>query len=354
MSRRSPRRPRLLLLSMYPLDRGAWGATVRIAHMRDELAEMAELDVIDGYRGARSLALLRYALSGRLRGLAGIYVESSSFLPSPVDIAFLGLARALGIGVLTYIRDAQSLFAEYYPGGSLKRWISRSLFRPAFGVLMSVSGRVAFPSTGLAAALGRGETPLLIPPGAPPPVHVERLPDAKQLLFVGGMRYPVHGLDILVEAIETVRADGLPVELTCVSRPGEEPPEPHPAWLHVARGSGGDIHRLLPDVIASVTPRRRSPYNDLGVPIKVMEYLSYGRPLLVTDCTETARIVEDSGAGYVVPDTAEGLADGIRRLFASSGEELDALSAATAVAAERNSWHARARQVLDLLTNPQD
>src|SRR5205807_2560270 len=49
--------PRLLLISMYPLDRGLWGPTVRITHLRDELARMVRLDVIDGYRGARRLAV---------------------------------------------------------------------------------------------------------------------------------------------------------------------------------------------------------------------------------------------------------------------------------------------------------
>lgn len=340
-------RSRLLLVSMYPLDRGRWGATARIASMRDELAKLAELDLVAGYRGSRSGGLVRYAFSGKLRGLDGIYVESSSFLPSPLDIAFLGLARALGVPVLTYLRDAQPLFAEYYRG-SPKRWLSRLLFRPTFRFLMAFSNVVAVPSHGLAEAFGRPDA-LLLPPGAPPPVDVPRSPDARQLLFVGAMRYPVHGLDILVGAIERVRGDGIPVELTCVSRPGEEPPEPRPAWMHVRRGSGDEIHALLPEVIASVTPRRRSPYNDLGVPVKVMEYLSYGRPLLVTDCTETARIVHDAGAGLVVDDSTDALADGIRQIFSAPPAELDAWSEAAREAATRESWRSRAQRVVELL-----
>ena len=343
------RRPRVLLLSMYALDQGLWGATVRITHMRDALERLCDLEVIADFRGRRSLAEARYAVSGRLHGLAGIYVESSSFLPSPMDVAFLALARSLGIPVLTYLRDAQPLFPEYYRAGSPKRWISRALFRPAFGVLIAASSQVAFPSAGLARAFGRDDRSLLIPPGAPPPVEVDRLSDANQLLFVGGMRYPVHGLDILSEAVERARSLGLPVELTCVSRPGEEPPAPHPGWLHVARASGAGIHALLPQVVASVTPRRRSPYNDLGVPIKVMEYLSYGRPLLVTDCTETAHIVEASGAGLVVPDTVEGLVNGIERLFTLPPAELDTFGQAARHAAQAASWDARARTVLDVL-----
>lgn len=345
----SVRRPRLLLLSMYPLDRGVWGATARISHMRDELRTMVELDVVAGWRLPRAAALLRYAASRRLHHLAGIYVESSTTLPGPADIAFLSLARSLGVPVLTYLRDAQPLFSEYYPGGSAKRWLSRALFRPSFAALRAVSDRVAYPSIGLAAAFGDGDDPLLIPPGAPEPVVVPRAADADQLLFVGGMRFPVHGLDLLFGAIERVRRDGIPIGLTCVSRPGEEPPPPYPDWFRLERGSGSAIHRLLPEVFATVQPRHRSPYNDLGVPVKVMEYLSYGRPLIVTDCTETARIVRDAGAGVVVRDTAEDLARGIRELATAPSATLDTYSEAAGQAAVTHSWHARAQHVVETL-----
>lgn len=336
---------------MYALGRGIWGATARITHMRDELRRLVDLDVVAAHRTPRALALARYAFSGRLRGLDGIYVEPTTGLPGPVDIAFLGLARSLGVPTLTYFRDAQPLFAEYYPGGSAKRWLSRALFRPAFTALAAVSSRIAYPSLGLAEAFGvaADHEPLLIPPGSPPPVRVPRDPDAREFLFVGGMRFPVHGYDILVEAIERVRAGGTDVGLVCVSRPGEEPPRPHPSWLRVERGSGAEIHRLLPEVIATVQPRHRSPYNDLGVPIKIMEYLSYGRPILTTDARETARIVKGADAGIVVSDSAAGLADGIRRLVSAPPEQLDAWSDAACLAAERHSWHARAAHVVEVL-----
>ncbi len=334
---------------MYPLDRGRWGATARITHMRDELSKLVELDVVAGWRLPRAGALLRYAASRRLSGLSGVYVESATTLPGPVDIAFLGLARSLGVPVLTYLRDAQPLFPEYSPGGSPKRWLSRALFRPAFAALSLASGRVAYPSTGLAAAFGDSDDPLLIPPGAPPPVVVPRSPDADRLLFVGGMRYPVHGLDILFGAIERVRGEGISIGLTCVSRPGEEPPPPYPAWFRLERGSGSDIHRLLPDVLATVQPRHCSPYNELAVPIKVMEYLSYGRPLLVTDCLEQTKIVRGAGAGVVVADTTEGLAGGIRELATAAPERLDRYAEAALRAAVEHSWHARAQRVVEIL-----
>jgi glycosyltransferase involved in cell wall biosynthesis len=163
------------------------------------------------------------------------------------------------------------------------------------------------------------------------------------------MRHAVHGFDLLTGAVERVRSEGHELGVICVSRPGEEPPEPLPAWLRVERGAAAEIHALLPDVLATVQPRRRSPYNDLAVPIKVMEYLSYGRPLIVTDCVEQARIVREADAGIVVADDADALADGIRRVVTAHSAEIDRWSANARAAADSASWAHRAQRILELL-----
>ncbi|MEJ7803618.1 MAG: glycosyltransferase [Candidatus Limnocylindria bacterium] len=335
---------------MYPLDQGLWGATARITHLRSALSELAELEVIAGHRAERRAPLVRFAWSGRLRGLDGIYVENSSTLPSETDIAFLALARALGIPVLTYVRDAQYLFDEYYVATTLKRRAAKVLFLPAIRLLRRVSSRTAYPSRGLAAAVHDPlPEPLLLPPGSPAPVSVPRNGDAGTLLFVGGMRHAAHGLNLLIGSVERVRAAGYQLRVIVVSRPGEEPPEPRPEWMRVVHASGAGIHALLPEVIATIQPRLRSPYNDLAVPIKVMEYLSYGRPLVVTDCLEQARVVREADAGIVVQDTVDEMAAGLERLLRADVAALDRWSMNAVVAAERSSWTQRATQVVALL-----
>ncbi|HEU4863648.1 MAG TPA: glycosyltransferase [Candidatus Limnocylindria bacterium] len=335
---------------MYPLDQGMWGPTVRISHLRDELAARVDLDVVAGYRGARRLALASYAVSGRLRGLDGIYVESSTFLPAEADLAFLGLARALGIGVLTYIRDAYQLFADYGGAATLRQRASRAAFRPMVRGLRAVSSRLAFPTRGLAdAVVGPDADALLLPPGAPTPVDVPRHDDADRLLFVGDARLPGQGADRLMAAVARARQDGVKVELEVISRPGQQPPAPHPEWLHVRHAEGEEIHALLPAVLATAIPRPRGAYNDLALPIKLFDYLSYGRPLLVTDCLEQARVVREADAGIVSADSPEALAAAIGRLASASAAELDGWSANAHAAARAASWSARAATIRDLL-----
>ena len=332
---------------MYPLDQGSWGPTVRISHLRDELARLVDLDVVAGYRGARRAALAGYAFGGRLRGLDGIYVETSTFLPSEADIAFLGLARALGIPVLTYIRDAYQLFEDYYRPDTFRRWIGARAFLPAVRALSAASTHLAFPSLGLARAVVRdASSAILLPPGSPAPVEVARNPTARSLLFVGAGRLPAQGGDRLIAAVGRAREHGANVELIVVSRPGEEPPEPHPEWMRVQRAEGMAITPLLPDVLATVIPRPRNAYNDLALPIKLFDYLAYGRPLLVTDCEEQARVVNDASAGIVTPDDVPAMADAIGRLASASADELDRWSSNAQAAARDASWSARAATIV--------
>jgi hypothetical protein len=338
---------------MYPLDAGMWGPTVRISHLRDELARLVDLDVVAGYRGARRLALARYAASGRLRGLDGIYVESSSFLPAEVDLAFLGLARALGVRVLTYVRDAYQLFPDEYPRTSVRRWIGARAFGPALTALGAVSTAMAFPTRRLACAVlgAAGDAAILLPPGSPALVAVPRAETANRLLYVGDARLPAHGAERLIDAVRRARRRGTAIELLIVCRPGQEPPGPHPPWVRLARAEGRQINALLPGVLAAVIPRPRSAYNDLALPVKLFDYLSYGRPLLVTDCAEQAAVVREAHAGVIVGDDPEQLAEGVRRIASAPGDELDRWSYAAHAAASVASWRSRAERVVEWLRN---
>jgi glycosyltransferase involved in cell wall biosynthesis len=343
----------LLLLSMYPLDGELRGPPVRVTQIRDALARRVALDVVSGSRLRRAAALTGYLARGRLRGLNGVYVETSTAIVGPVDLAFLGLARARGIRVLSYLRDAYQLFPEYYPLDSAKRRLARALFPSSVRALDRVSDALAFPSRGLARAVLRdadlAELAPLLPPGArladAPPVD----PSARSLLYVGSLAHQPQGGQLLMDAVRLARERGSELELICVTPLADELPRPRADWLRLVRADGPRIDALLPGVLATVTPRRRSTYNDLAVPIKLLEYLGYGRPLIVTDATETAAIVREAGCGLVVPDSVEGLADGIATVAGASPDQITQWGNAARRAAIANSWDERARRILELL-----
>ncbi len=276
-------------------------------------------------------------------------MESSTALPGPVDVAFLALARLLRVPVVTYVRDAYQLFPEYYPVHGPRSWASRAAFRPAMRLLGAVSSRLAFPSRGLAAVLSSDPTPLLLPPGARLGHHADPLGDARSILYVGSLRQAVQGSDILLDGIYLVREQGREIDLVCVVRAGEEPEWDVPPWVEIVRAEGAAIDRLLPRVLLSIIPRRITPYNDLAVPIKLMEYLGYGRPLVVTATEETGRIVREAAAGIVVPDNAEGIARGILTVLDADVAEREAWGRSARAAARANGWDTRATMILGAL-----
>jgi len=335
---------------MYPLDHGLWGPTVRITHLRDALSRRVQLDVLAGYRGARRVALVRYGLSGRLRGLAGVYVESSTALPSETDVAFLALARTLGIPVLTYFRDAYQLFPEYYRADTPRRWLSARAFGPAMHTLAAVSSRVAVPSIALGHALfGNRRQVVTLPPGSPPPAGIGMRDDADQLLFVGNARGDSAGGRQLTEAVRLAREAGSSAGLTLVCRVGEEPDGELPGWARVVRAQGSELHTLLPEVVATIIPRPKNRYNDLALPVKLFDYLSFGRPLIVTNCDETARVVREARCGLIVGDDPVVMAEGIRELGDLPFSARLELGEAASQAAIDNTWEERAGRVLTTL-----
>lgn len=335
---------------MYPLDDRSRGPTVRIGHLAEALAGLVDVDLVDGDRGPRRLALARYVARHGLDGLDGMYVESSTALPSETDVAVMGLA-ARRTTVLTYVRDAYQLFDEYAVGASPKRRLARAAFRPAIRALRAASTALAFPTRGLAVAVlgAAGSRAPLLPPGAPAPASVHRSPTASRLLYVGAASLPAHGVDRLVAAVELARRDGSPVELDIVCRPGEGPPGAAPSWMRVHHRTGDGIEAMLGDVVATVIPRPRTAYNDLALPIKLFEFLAYGRPLIVTDCIEQADVVRGAGAGVVTGDSPAELAVAIGQVVAAPPDQLDAWSAAGHRAALDASWEHRARRVLELM-----
>ena len=137
---------------MYPLDRGLWGPTVRITHLRDELLKLVDLDLIEGYRGPRRAKLARYATSGRLaRPRRHLRRELEHSCRPRLDLAFLGLARALGSRCSpTFVMrtsSSPSTAQAHVRGGSGGRVPAGDAADGA------VSSRMAFPTAGLAEAV---------------------------------------------------------------------------------------------------------------------------------------------------------------------------------------------------------
>ncbi|HET9614926.1 MAG TPA: glycosyltransferase family 4 protein [Candidatus Limnocylindrales bacterium] len=87
-------------------------------------------------------------------------------------------------------------------------------------------------------------------------------------------------------------------------------------WIELGSAPYASLGEQLARASVLCIAHPANPYMDVALPVKLLDSMAAGRPLLVTPRTETRAIVEEHGAGVVVAgDTADDLADGLLRLL---------------------------------------
>ncbi|MBR7742600.1 glycosyltransferase [Phycicoccus sp. BSK3Z-2] len=163
------------------------------------------------------------------------------------------------------------------------------------------------------------------------------------------------GLDVLLEAVALLRADGLDVRCALVgdgvARPGlERLADDLGIADHVVlpgrvdRSVAPDWHRAL-DVFA--VPRRDTEVARTVTPLKPVEAMALGRPVVASDLPALAEVVgHDDGAGLLArADDPRDLADRLRALSADPALRADLAGRGRRVAAAR-TWQAMADRYL--------
>ena len=278
------------------------------------------------------------------------------------DVKLIKKIHEADIPMGLFYRDAYWKYPEYYLtkdsrlSDKLKHRVIRVMQQRQWRVFADCCKVVYFPSQMMADGFACDNADIL-PPGSFDP-HVESgdLQQPLRFIFVGGAAKN-HGTFLTLDAFEQVNGNGVKCTLTYVCPKDQweglgltARAQEDAAWLKVAHASGDDElakHYAQADVAILAAPR--TPYRDFAVPIKVFEYLSYLKPMLVTNCTETARIVSDNGIGWVVEDDCGAIAEKIAWL-ADNPEEIKVIKGAMQVARDNNLWEKRAEKVLLDLT----
>src|SRR5579864_2560881 len=101
-----------------------------------------------------------------------------------------------------------------------------------------------------------------------------------------------------------------------------------------------EIERRLADCALGLAPYVPDPgsFTRFADPGKVKTYLACGLPVILTDVPAIARIVQDAGAGVIVPYTEQGLVDAIRSYLLDRARLRRAREAAVALGA-RFAWN---------------
>ena len=373
-------RPLMVFHAPYPLTERTAASRLRPLRMRRAFAELG-YDVVEvtGYASARRRAMARaerrleaYERQRRAQPSlppAFIYSENATIpnaLTEPrhlplhprLDAAFFARARRRGLEVGVFYRDLYWRFPRFRqsinPAVDLAL---RAMYLTELAQWRRAGLHVYLPSEAMSAHLPTIDPARTsaLPPGADPDaVRSPSRPDLEggplDLLFVGvlGGNYRIEAVCRAVAAVEGTHLTLCTRQEEWAQVRGGYEPLLVPGRHEVVHASGEGLEPLYGRSALGVLLVEPHEYWDFAVPYKLYEYLAHELPVVVTAGTEAARIVEDLGAGWVLPYDEAALADLLRELGAHP-ERLRAVQERLRSALPGQTWQARARRVaLDL------
>lgn len=268
-----------------------------------------------------------------------------------LDTSIMATAHRAGIPVGVFYRDVYWRFSSFRAKSVTGR-LAPAFHRLDLRGYLAAKAHFFFPSTAMSPYLGlpEGTSYSALPPAGAAGQTLPLPEGPLTLVYVGGLgnHYVLTELAQALKATSSVHLNMVVRQREWENSAGEfatlSSANVHPHHLNANQLDG--VYARSHIGVLTVKP---SEYWQFAVPAKLYEYLSKGRPILVTEGTEAARIVGELGCGWQVPYDGKTLARTLRHL-ANQPEEVQQKAHQTRAAAAVNTWQDRALQVATTLT----
>jgi glycosyltransferase involved in cell wall biosynthesis len=337
--------------SIRPLDSGA---RVRAFNLSRHIAKILDTKIIAG-DGLRRIYLCYKHLLSSAKKTDAVYIEGFGGILNYFDYKFFNLLK--GKRLFVYVRDVYWLYPGYFGKDDPSRRIWDANNKKEFDFYVKRADKLLFPTQSALEFVRKnfkGRLPqcgVLSAAGDPGHFVETPLPSEPHIVFVGDFRL---GAMRLAEAVQTLAGDFPDIKLTLC---GKCPPAiasqlkekmKTNRWIRIKKVSYKELPSLLKESYLCVIPREKDAYSDLALPMKLFDYMAAGRPVVSTDCTETARILKKYNAGIVCEDNIQGIAKGIRMLIKDRESAATLGNNGRDAIINGNSWLDRARELAEV------
>ncbi|MCG1021556.1 glycosyltransferase [Sutcliffiella horikoshii] len=240
-----------------------------------------------------------------------------------LDIGFYKYLQKNNIPLGLFYRDIYWKFDELYKVNSFVKPIMQSLFKFELAIYKKYVTCFYLPSIYMNEYLELHPVEIL-PPGGTDLTNFRQNPidkEVAQAIYVGGI-HPRYGVYEMLEAVQNINNSQMKVSLTLVCREREFhqfkelfAPYLNSGWLNLIHAHGEQLVPLYKNADFGIVPIKKDFYNDFAVAVKLFEYISYGLPVVATNCSAQKDLVEDGEFGVVVEDNAIGLEKGISEML---------------------------------------
>jgi len=344
-------RKHLVLLGMFDLKTLESARSVRIHNLHQALQKHMPIRLIVGNRMARRKAIVQFLRQGGLQNSSAIYVEASTSTATEFDLLLLRLARQKNIPILIYIPDAYQLFPSLYPRKGLKVKLLDWGWRLSIASYQRLADKLLFPTQGLANCFNNIHPISFLPPAGLSGRAISPLNWYQpKIVYIGAASYR-YGSDLFLTALEQVVSKIPDTQAHFITNNDHyltDHPSRNAPWLKVEAKTFHELPQVMQDATITVIPLRSNPYNDLALPVKLFDYMSFGRPTITTDCKETTRFILNEKCGLVVSGHADALADGIIQLLQDREQARQMGQKAYEAIQSSHAWEHRAERILQI------
>ncbi|MBN1821371.1 MAG: glycosyltransferase [Prolixibacteraceae bacterium] len=302
--------------------------------------------LINGKTNQRLKLFSTFLKSNALRDVDYCYIEPSTYPANPLDYIMFVYFKLRKIPIGYFYRDMYYGFPELFEVGSIKGKILIFRYKTDIILFKRLFKVVFFPSL-LMADNFNFKIKVSLPPAGE--IEFDQVNNKlnKSIVYVGGIN-KILGSKMLLEAMDIVNYKHLRIKLNLICRKEdlvniEE--YKHKKWLNVLHLSGEDLKEIYYKSDFAVIPRRRNPYFDFSMPVKLFEYMSFGMPIVATGCTEMAKFIESNSIGIIVEDNAASLAKGILYLYDNPSEIINFQENIKSSLISENLWVHRVQKI---------
>ncbi|MFC3959083.1 glycosyltransferase [Halovivax cerinus] len=263
------------------------------------------------------------------------------------DYPFLYKIRKHDVPLAVFYRDTYWKFADHFSKDGVKKYVFRAAHFAEVDLYTKLADIVYFPSEYSLELSLKAATRDVLWPGCNKQNPIER-EEVSDIIYVGGIseRYGIHNLVGMMRELEN---NDIVLHLVC--REGEyerlndktsNAIESLPIYVYHESGEGLEPIYNKSDI--GIIPFRDTYYNNMAMPVKLFEYMSFGLPVVSTKCKTIARFVENNGCGVICRDDPVELAEGVMSLMHDLGK-VNTISKNSIETAKRNTWEDRAAEV---------